>query len=188
VTAKLDRVNSAGRVRGSAGFKQVRGLHFRSSHTLAFELPEEPALYRLEVVFRDHSGKRLGRFGRNLRVLKSHSDEQLTLLQSAYQAGETVAPRLENEGTDRLLLGLGYGIEEFDGTDWVATSLGPEFFLLIGLSSFPGEAASCWKFTIPMDTAPGRYRFQTSADIYKTTGRKERPEHSSLTVEFEVVP
>ncbi len=188
VTAKLDRVDSTGRVRESAGFKQVRGLRFRSSHTLSFELSEEPALYRLEVVFRNDSGKRLGRFGRYLRVLESHPEERLTLLQSAYRPGETVVPRLENEGTDRLSYGLGYSIEQFDGAAWVPTSLGPKFFLAIGLDSFPGEAASCWEFTVPIDTPPGRYRFRTSADAYKTTARQERPERSSLTAEFEVVP
>jgi hypothetical protein len=188
VTAKLDRIDSTGLVRNSTGFKQVRGLHFRSSHTLSLELPEEPALYRLEVVFRDHSGKRLGRFGRYLRALKSHSEERLTLTQSTYSAGETVAPRLEDEGTDRLFYGLGYRIDEFDGVNWVPTSLGPKFFLLIGLSSFPGEAASCWRFTVPANTPPGRYRFYTSADVYKTTARDERPRRSALTAEFEVVP
>ena len=188
VTAKLDRIDPIGRARESAGFKQVRGLRFHSSHSLSFEISEEPALYRLEVVFRNGSGKRLGHFGRYVRVIDSHSDERLTLMQSTYHPGETVAPRLENEGTDRLSYGLGYGIEEFDGGNWVPTSLGPKFFLLIGLYSLPGETASCWGFTVPTDTPLGRYRLQTSADVYKTTARQERPEHSSLTAEFEVVP
>jgi len=188
VTAKLSRIDSTGRVLQRIGFKQVRGIRFHSSHVLSFELSEEPALYRLEVVFRDGSGKRLGRFGRYLRAVESHSDVRFTLAQSAYHAGETVLPRLENEGTDRLLYGLGYSIEQFDGVNWTPTSLGPKIFLAIGLASSPGEAVSCWGFKIPAETSPGKYRLSTSADVYETTARDERSTRVPLNAEFEVVP
>jgi len=188
VTAKLARINSSGRVLESGGFKRVRGLRFHRRHTLAFELSSEPALYRLEVVFRNSAGKRLGHYGRYLRVLEPQPGPHLTLLQSTYRPGETVAPRLENEGPNWLFYGLGYGIEEFDGSNWVPTSLGPKAFLLIGLISSPGETASCWRFTIPADIAPGKYRLRTSIDIYKEPSRREPRESAYLTAEFEVVP
>jgi hypothetical protein len=187
VTAKLDRINSSGRVLKSVGFEQVRGLRFRRSHALSFVLSAEPALFRLEVVFRNGAGERLGRYGRYLRVVESHSEERLTLSQSSYGPGETMAPRLENEGTDRLNYGLGYEIAEFDGVDWAPTSLGPKLFLPIGVDSFPGEAASCWRFTIPAGTPPGKYQFRTSADIYETSATRERPRRLFLNAEFEVV-
>ncbi len=187
VTAKLTRINSAGRVLESVGFKRVRGLRSHRRYTLAFELSSEPALYRLEVVFRNSSGKRLGRYGRYLRVLEPQAGPHLTLFQSTYRPGETVAPRLENEGTGWLSYGLGYGIEEFNGSGWAPTSLGPKVFLLIGLSSGPGKTASCWRFTIPADTAPGRYRLLTSIEVYKDASDRELVEKTSLSAEFEVV-
>lgn len=188
VTAKLNRIDSTGRVLQGIGFKQVRGIRFHSSHALSFELSEEPALYRLEVVFRNSAGKRLGRFGRYLRAVESHSDVRFTLAQSAYHSGETVSPRLENEGTDRLLYGLAYRIEQFDGASWIPTSLGPKFFLAIGLSSSPGEAASCWGFRVSAETPAGKYRLSTSTDVYETTARDERAKQMPLNAEFEVVP
>lgn len=188
VTAKLDRIDAKGRALERLAFKQVDGLRLPSKHTLAFRISAEPALYRIEVVFRDGSGKRLGRYGKYLLIIEQQSGARLNLLQSSYRPGETVVPRLENEGTDTLFYGLGYVIEEFDGVEWVPTSLGPKFFLLIGLSSSPGEAASCWRFTVPAETPPGKYRFRLSIDVYKEPSRRESPEHSSLTAEFEVVP
>jgi hypothetical protein len=188
VTAKLTRINSAGRMLERVGFKRVRGLRSHRKYILAFELSSEPALYRLEVVFRNSSGKRLGRYGRYLRVLEPQAGPHLTLFQSAYRPGETVAPRLENEGTGWLFYGLGYRIEEFNGSDWVPTSLGPKAFLLIGLSSGPGETASCWRFTIPADTASGQYRLLTSIDVSKEPSLREPAEKTFLTAEFEVVP
>jgi hypothetical protein len=188
VTAKLARINPAGRVLERVDFKRVRGLRFHRRHKLAFGLSPEPALYRLEVVFRNSSGKRLGRYGRYLRVMAPQPGPHFTLFQTAYRPGETVAPRLENEGVSWLFYGLGYVIEAFDGSNWVPTSLGPKVFLAIGLISGPGETASCWRFTIPAGATPGRYRLLTSIDIYDEPSHREPAEKAFLAAEFEVVP
>jgi hypothetical protein len=188
VTAKLDRVDATRRVTEPVAFEQVDGVRFPSKHQLAFKVSSKPALYRIEAVFRDGSGKRLGRYGRYLRVVQMHSEKRLALPQTSYRVGETVAPRLENEGTDTLFYGLGYAVDKFDGINWAPTSLGPEAFLLIGLYSFPGEAASCWPFTVPAEAQAGEYRLRLSVTTYKALPIRKRPHASFLTAEFEVEP
>lgn len=188
VIAKLDQVDAEGHVQKRVAFDQVNGLRFPSKHTLAFPLSARPALYRLEVVFRDGSGQRLGRYGEYVRVMRSRPEAHLVLSQSAFRPGELVAPRLENKGTDRLFYGLGYSIEEFDGTGWSRASISPTgAVLLIGLWSGPGEAASCWRFVVPTDAAPGKYRFVLSVDAYRGAAR-EHSEKLALSSEFEILP
>lgn len=187
VTAKLDRVDTEGHTQESVAFEKVGGLRFPSEHTLAFVLSAKPALYRVEIVFRDGSGQLLGRYGEYVRVMLPHPESRLTLPQSAYRPGEVVAPRLENMGTDRLLYGLGYSIEKFDGTGWSRASISPTgAVLLIGLGSGPGEAASCWSFAVPSGAPPGQYRFLLSADAYRGD-RREHPEKLALSTEFEIL-
>ena len=186
VTAKLDRVDAEGQALESIAFRQLDGLRFPSKRTLSFPLSSRPALYRLEIVFRDRSGQRLGRYGEYMRVMRPDSESRLTLPHVAFHPGEVVAPTLVNEGTDRLSYGLAYAIEEFDGTGWSRAPLGQMFFLAIGLGSGPGVAASCWSFSVPSGATPGKYRFVVSADAYRSDS--SNPEKRTLTAEFEILP
>jgi len=153
-----------------------------------FRLPGKPSLYRFEIEFRNRAGKRIGRFGRYLRVMRPRRDARLTLKATSFQPGETVSPRLENFGTESLLYGLGYSIESYDGATWSRSAIDrPRPVPLIGLRTGPGEAASCWDFTIPPDARPGLHRFVWSG----RASRETIPGHNGglkLTADFQVLP
>jgi hypothetical protein len=153
-----------------------------------FRLSGKPSLYRFEIEFLNWAGKRIGRFGRYLRVLRPRRDARLALNPTSFRPGDTVAPRLENFGTESLLYGLGYSIESYDGAAWARSPIDrPRPIPLIGLRTGPGEAASCWDFTIPSDAPPGLYRFVWSG----RASRETIPGHDGrlkLTAEFQVLP
>src|SRR5689334_1290660 len=73
VTSRLFTVNRSGARIGRPRTieKYVKRLRPEGEGNLgfAFEVPGNPALYRLEIVFENKAGRRLGRFGENFRVL-----------------------------------------------------------------------------------------------------------------------
>jgi len=168
--------------------EHVVRLDSRSRRRFSFEISGRPSLYRFEIEFRNRAGKRIGRFGRYLRVLRPRRDARLTLETTSFQPGDTVSPRLENYGTESLLYGLEYSIESYDGATWARSPFDrPRPVPLIGLRTGAGGAASCWGFTIPSDAPPGRYRFVWSG----RTSRETIPAHNGrlrLTAEFRVLP
>jgi hypothetical protein len=132
----------------------------------SFNVPGEPALYRVEITFENSAGERLGRFGENFRVLKPSLDVDLVLDGTTFRRGEFVRAWLVNRGVGFLFFGLGRVIEYWDGATWTAPPVkfpgGP--VPAIGLAAGPGEKHSCWSTTIPPDAAPGTYRFRTNVD------------------------
>jgi hypothetical protein len=190
VVARLVRVARGERARRALARRRehVVRLGSRGRRRFSFRLPGRPSLYRFEIEFRNRAGRRLGRFGRYLRVLRPRRDARLTLERTSFQPGDTVSPRLENYGTESLLYGLEYAIESYDGATWARAPFDrPRPVPLIGLRTGPGEAASCWSFTIPSDAPPGRYRFAWSG----RTSRETIPSHNGrlrLSAEFWVLP
>lgn len=142
----------------------------------SFDVPGEPALYRVEITFENSAGKRLGRFGDNFRVLKPSLDVGLTLDGTTYRRGELVRASLVNRGVGYLFFGLGKAIEYWDGASWTAPPVkfpgGP--VPAIGLAAGPGEKHSCWSTTIPADATLGTYRFSTDVD-YSPSAPGGRP-------------
>ncbi|MGN6586177.1 MAG: hypothetical protein ACTHKT_01735 [Solirubrobacterales bacterium] len=146
-----------------------------------FAVPGRPALYRLEIVFENAKGERLGRFGEDFRVLRPHLDVGLTLNATSFHRGETVQAWLLNRSAAFLFFGLARGIEYNDGTAWTRPPVEfphgpvPE----IGLNLGPGEKASCWKVTIPVDAALGTYRFIERLDYFYSSFKPRRPLEAS---------
>jgi hypothetical protein len=187
VTAKLSRA-IAGNDWEAIDSRQLRGLSFPSGHGLSFVVSGKPAIYRIEVVFRNGSGEKLGRYGQYFRVLRSTLDAQLTLDKRAFYPGEIVAPWLDNYGTEPLFYGLAYSIESFNGSGWERASIAPSGIVpLIGLWSGPGESASCWRFTVPADAPPGLYRFVWNGNVTRAGSIPQR-RPLTLTTEFEILP
>lgn len=186
VTAKLAEVDHQGRNVAKSRWRRLRIANSPFSQRLAFRVSREPALYRLEIVFRNRSGKKLARYGEYFRVLESEIDANLVLPTTVFRPGELVVPRLVNRGTEPLFYGLHYTIESFDGTQWVTAKITPTGpVLAIGISSGPGEWASCWQFRIPPDAAPGLYRFVWSGSAGRN-GRLNGRNPFTLSAEFEI--
>ena len=150
--------------------KQVKRLwpDDENHHRLAFafEVPGKPALYRLEIVFKNKGGKRLARFGEHFRVLRPSLNLDFFLNGTSFRRGETVQAWLVNRGVTFLSFGLGKRIEYWNGTSWTFPPVkfpgGP--VLAIGLNLGPGERTTCWSTAIPADAMPGTYRFVTDVD------------------------
>lgn len=166
VTARLVSLDKRGKARAVVGKVERRVERLRPTsegfHGLKFDfdLPGKPAVYRLEIAFESKSGKRLGRFGEYIRVLRPSLDVGISLNATSYHRGETLRATLENRGGAFLSFGLSRLIEYWDGNAWtqpVAFPGGP--VPAIGLLLGPGESASCWSVAIPPDAVPGTYRF-----------------------------
>jgi hypothetical protein len=152
-----------------------------------FDVPAKPALYRQEVVFENASGRRLGRFGENFRVLRPSLDVGFLLNGTAFRRGEVVRAWLVNRGATFLSFGLGEQIQFNGGTGWthppVAFPSGP--VPAIGLGIGPGVRTTCWSTTIPSDAALGTYRFVKTVD-YSSQAPFGRGIPLELSAEFTV--
>jgi hypothetical protein len=197
-TPRLDWTVVARLVRVARRERAKRLLQSRVAHLVrmepgemrrfAFRLSGRPSLYRLEIEFRNRAGRRIGRFGRYLRVLGSSKRARIVLARRSFRPGATVSPRLENYGTESLFYGLGYSIQLHDGASWVRSpSFPPRPVPAIGLRTGPGETAACWKFTIPRDAPPGRYRFVWNGWSIKEAIPR-RGARLTLTAEFQILP
>jgi len=194
VEAKLVRIDLGGRTTLPLGsiikrVNRLRSTDDQPSGDLDLSFPvSKPALYRLEITFTDQTGKRLGRYGKYFRVLRPSLDARLILNGTAFHPGDTVTARLENYGTDSLYYGLDRTIERYDGSTWaVAPESSQGAILAIGLSSGPGESASCWSFSIPPSEPPGRYRFAWSGEAFYGSFSRGKT-RLRLESEFQILP
>jgi hypothetical protein len=167
---------------------QVGKLAPHSPVRLNLGLSGEPGYYRVEIVFRDRSGKRIGRFGEYIRILAGNLDVRLSLDKSVAHPGETIEPRLENYGAADLSFGLGAPIEVQEGGSWVRAPFGNGPVPMLGLVIGPGQATSCWQRAIPADASPGTYRVSLSFSYQLRTGRLPIGSGETRTVEFKIVP
>lgn len=196
IVTRLTWVDQRGRAKKVLGVIEKRVNRLRSTDdrpsgdlSLAFDV-SKPGLYRIESIFRDQSGKRLGRFGEYIRVLRPSLDVRLTLNGMSFRPGDTVSARLENYGTEPLFYGLGYSIEYYDGASWARPPTQPTYTVVpaIGLSSGPGQAASCWNFPIPTDAPSGRYRFVRDVEHFAGGLLPRKGKTLTLAAEFNVAP
>lgn len=192
VTSRLVKIDRRGRPLEPPQTieRHVKRVPAEAGVDFGFEIPGEPAIYRLEILFEGGSGKRLARFGENFQVLRPSKDVGLVLYENTYRRGEFVRPWLVNRGVAYLSFGLGKAVEYWDGVTWTAPPVrfpdvgGP--IPAIGLGLGPGERSACWGTTIPPNATPGLYRFSTEVD-YSTSAPFGRPATPlGLSAEFTV--
>jgi len=189
VTSTLRQVDRRNRLLGPPQTiaKNVKRVPAEDGIDFGFEIPGKPAIYRLEIVFEDGSGKRLARFGESFRVLRPSLDVDFYLSGTTFRRGEAVRAWLVNRGVAYLSFGLAKSIEYWDGDSWgpppVAFPGG--IVPLIGLTIGPGVRTSCWGTTIPADAVPGTYRFATTVD-HSNGPRFGRGAELDLGAEFTV--
>ena len=170
--------------------RRVHSLGSGHGAAAGFEVGAQPAPYRLTVVFRSDTGKRLGAFGMYFRVVTPTSNTRLTLNATSYRPGSTVFDRIENFGTSTALYGESYTIEKWDGVAWSPAPETPRAFIL-PLYSVPGGKAGddCSPFNIPPSMPPGYYRMVKSVEYsHGWPGLSPGHRQTVLTAEFEVHP
>lgn len=201
VTAKLARLDSQGSVRETLGWTRKHITSLNAHGNVPFRLPSfgSVGLYRLEIVFRNGAGDRLGRFGEYVRVLRPTAPySRLTLDKTSFLPGETMIARVEEGGVGWLEIRDVYSIEIYDGSTWAMAPIGPRgLSLLIGTLIGPGEATTvslfnpavpCWSFTIPSGASPGLYRFVVNGESKKVTKDHLTPGSPlSLSAEFQIL-
>jgi hypothetical protein len=201
VTAKLARLNRQGSVSRTLGSsrKHLTSLGRDGNASLGLSLPGKVGFYRLEIVFRNGAGNRLGRFGEYVRVLRpTGPSSRLTLNKASFLPGETVSARVEELGIGWLEVNDIYSIEIYDGSTWVRAPISPNrLSLLIGTLLGPGEATTmsqftpsppCWSFTIPFGASPGLYRFVLDGESKKVVENRLMPGSPlTLSSEFQIV-
>ncbi len=159
--------------------KQVEG---------SFTVGPKPSAYRLTLVFRTKSDKRLGSLGRYFRVAAPTANRRLELNASSYRPEQTVFARVENFGTTPTRYGVPYEVERLSGDQWSRAPESPKGpWILPILISNPGRSGKCFSFWIPPKMPPGHYR------IVKVVDRAFNPPTRSLgsetlTAEFEILP
>lgn len=198
VTAKLARVDRSGRVVRELSFsrKHITRLGGESHDRTEFPLPFRfsPGLYRVEIVFRDGSGRRLGRFVEFRRAIRpTVPDDRLALNGTSFHPGETVSAGATEYGVGITDFRDIFSIEKLEGTTWTPASISPGgvSLLLPGPTAGPGEgtAVGCWNFKIPAEAPPGQYRFVVGASAADLDGRPfPRAEMAPATAEFQIVP
>lgn len=186
VTTNLAQVDRRGQLIRTLDSSRRRITGPGSNGGFQFEKPRALGFYRVEIVFRNGVGKKLGRFGEYFRVVLPVADVRLTLNATSYRPGETISACLENYGTTLVLYGgcvagssslYGqFSIQVFDGSAWQRSPIDPGGFCAdVGLALAPARAASAGTFTIPTDAPPGLYRAVLSGGEITTEFQIQAP-------------
>jgi hypothetical protein len=190
LTFTLTRLNARGRAIGKPRVKRtkLRSLTTSQEPTLGVRISGRPALYRIEMLARNGSGRKLARYGQYVRVVHRKSNPHLLLGQGTLHPGETTSIGIAEFGTGYLVFNPRYTIEAFDGINWVPSTIKArtpeEIFVPIADS---GGVTLCSKLPIPAGTAPGRYRISQPVEHRYGIPRPQET-HPVLRAEFTVAP
>jgi hypothetical protein len=160
VGTSLSSVNRQGRIKRvlrerDQKFREVKTL---SAVNLGFVVGSSPRFYRVDVTFRDLSGRTLGRYADYFRVMPRRVDVRLGLDAGTYRAGAAVLMRLENLGTVGISFGYEFALDIWNGSSWAASPAVLPLWPQVALGLGAGLTQQCQRFQIPEDIVPGRYR------------------------------
>jgi hypothetical protein len=132
----------------------------RQGDTIIVDLPKRPAIYRLDLTFKNAGGRVLGRFSEYVRVVEALAEARIGTQRKRYQAGDTLRGRVENLGTEAVLFPPSFLVEKFVDGNWVrvgpARTIWPR-----SLSALKaGWASNCMIYHIPSHFTPGLYRLK----------------------------
>ena len=160
VTSKLAEVDSTGSTKRILDTRRKRVTGPKSAGWMDLDLPDRVAYLRLEIVFRNKAGKRLGRYGEYLRVVPEVTDVRMTLNGTTFHPGETVEACLENYGTTETDFGACEpSLQVLENGAWAR----PAFVKLaycpaIAYILQAGWATRLGRIALPPDAPPGQYR------------------------------
>jgi hypothetical protein len=158
----IDRIGrSTGIVsRATRTLRAVTKVELRRK-VLRLRVPNRPGVYRAEIEFRSVvSGKRFGRIGQYIRVLKPRTAARLALVgNSTVEPGGAVVVRFENLGTRRVLLPEPYVLDQYIDGYWqrdVGVQIHDRPSIIRPIDA--GLANDCVRVSVPADALSGVYR------------------------------
>jgi hypothetical protein len=80
--------------------------------------------------------------------------------------GEILTARTEDPGTAGLSFGMDFAIDRFEEGEWKLDPLTPKGFPGIGYSIFGGVTYECSWLRLPVDMAPGHYRYRREVEVF----------------------
>jgi len=181
IAKRIGRTGVLGAVVASAEHR-LDTLGRSSSQSIALNLPSKPGLYLLDLRFRRHMGRMLGRYGQYVRVMRPRTDARLSVSASSFKAGDEVLFRVENRGTTPVgLIGEEFRFERYSDGVWSEDPASPNAFTRQRLGQLPaGTAGFCRAFSMPSSIDPGHYRISKRVTISPKVGFK------SLQAEFDI--
>jgi hypothetical protein len=177
ITARLVRVDGRGR---SGGLLKTRvwslgtvDLHGEKGR-LRLPVSGHPAFYRMDVIFRNSTGKILGSYAAYFRVVKPNVDIKLALNDQVLEQGQVPNARVENLGTESVAPDSRISLEQFDGQGWhpITSYLTPG--LRPGLRTVlpAGQAARCVEIRVPNEQGAGLYRITSKVALWRSPSRQ----------------
>lgn len=176
IAMRLDSVDRAGRSRGISGYRHWEVGRLREPER-QFDLPTRKAgLYRVSMTIEKH-GRTLVRYRQFAVVLARRENLSISIQgDGPYRAGAVVAARIENHGTEEAEapVGTGLSVERLEEGSWKAVDVSESPSVMFGDPEFipRGRASRCSYFQIPVDSAPGEFRF--SAVVQSGLGKPRK--------------
>lgn len=131
----------------------IAGFQGRS---FGFSGQVKPGIYRLDVIFREKSGKTLTHRAEWFRVMEPFSDVRLAADATNYRSGDTGSLRVLNYGNVKSTYSFSYRMRSEVGAVGLPLE---ETGIISALRPvvLPGGAGSCFRFHVPRGTPAGNY-------------------------------
>jgi hypothetical protein len=143
-----------------------------------------PGFVRVDVRVATLAGRSLGSYRDYFRVLKRTNEVRIATDRPSVRPGETIVGLLENPGAGEIDTKRALTVERLAAGTWEVVPQPPSPLSIKDWSWLiaPGEVSRCNRFDVPVDAAPGRYRF--AAKVNEANTRKK----VTVTGGFEVTP
>lgn len=160
VSSRLSVVDRQGRIQRIVDrrYQRIGRLKVPSEARLAFHVGKLPRFYRVDVTFKDVSGRRLAHYADYFRVMPRRVDVRLGLNAASYRPGQVLLMRLENLGTIGISFGYEFALDVWDGSSWTTSPATPLGWEQVGFGIGAGTVQQCQQFRLPTDMAAGKYR------------------------------
>jgi hypothetical protein len=193
VLERLTRLTQNGTHLHPAGLKRInlKQLPAGKHRGLTFPIPDQPAVYSVEVTIQNHRGRLLGRFGEYIREVPRTVNAELTLSATDnVPPGSTLEACFENHGSASMQPGA-TSLERFDGSIWRSVPLPPTYELALTPAARilgPGEGERL-AFPIPTRALPGLYKLLAVGNVLAPGALTASPpaEQISLAAEFGIL-
>jgi hypothetical protein len=185
VVSQLALVKRSGAVAKELRLKRTNIGRLRADGSEGVDLtltaPRRSGFYRVQTSFFDAAGRRLGGYAEYFRILRRRGEFRASVSPRHLHGGDVLTSRVESSGTLPILFGNFFAIDRFEGGEWQLDPMTPRGFAGVAYAMYPGLANECMKVRLPLDVAPGHYRFRRGVGV---SGRRSH----QLASDFHVVP
>jgi hypothetical protein len=172
VLERLTRLTENGTHPHPSGLKRINlgQLPAGKHRGLTFPIPDQPAVYSVEVTIQNHRGRLLGRYGEYIREVNRTVNTAITLAATDNVApGSYLESCFENHGSASVTP-TGTSLERFDGTIWRPVVIGPQYSptqTAIQRTLGPGEGERIGTL-VPPNAKPGLYKLTATGSVADT--------------------